>query len=757
MALRTHRLNSDVQSFVGLLALALILALVMLAGLMAIPVGIGGAIFYGYWYYKNSPKAKEEQAQKITQEMYDRAITFAPPDRDALEGAFEQVFDDKMVAEVGLELFDMEDFTPPPKPPPYANNIEGARYRDQLTAYIANAHDKEVFNDFLQEIGSILRPFVRTHTGDGMFTTFVTRSAGEIERLIVSFYGEDRFFRTLRRKLDANYAEQKDKYPTDYTGNNLCWDYLKNTPLLFLEFKQSYVDIEDPMEHVHILGGSGSGKTILLSYIIAEKLKEDCCIIVIDSQTQLIDQLARLDYPPEELGWITPKHSLAINLFDVNFDEIKDDEALMNNTISLLEYVLEGLMNTPLTPRQRNLFQYATQLLITIEGANVLSLMQLLEDHGPFDSYIEKCDGTIKRFFLKDFGSKTYKQPREELRYRLDTLLRNRTFRRIFSARENRLDMYTQMDKARLMLMDTNQHLLADGSGILGRLYIAMLLQASYKRVADGRPHKPVYLFVDEAHEYFDHKLEQMLVQARKAGIGVFLSHQNLSQTDKSGITGTVMVNTATKFVHTPYRKDAAAMASSMRTTPEEVLNLSKYDFMMFQPSTGATPVSAPSNPLNSLPKSDDFHERRVIMETYFGPNDGDFSTETSDEETHDERQQRHQGALKKIPKHLKSLYSSDEAMEFSKVIKSTYDLDGDQYNHYLDISGDLALGFFPASDLKQKLQDALGLEPDVAQAMYDDIVWNFDDLIQYHGLTSNGDNSGPDDNPMMGEEDGEQ
>ena len=81
--------------------------------------------------------------------------------------------------------------------------------------------------------------------------------------------------------------------------------------------------------------------------------------------------------------------------------------------------------------------------------------MRLLEDHNQFGGYIKKMDETVRRFFWVDFDSKSYRGTRDELRYRLDTLLRNKTFRRIFSAKKNQLDMYQEMDVSRLMLLDT--------------------------------------------------------------------------------------------------------------------------------------------------------------------------------------------------------------------------------------------------------------------------------------------------------------
>ncbi len=589
--------SEDWKFVVGIVFLGTLVAAVTFIGIFAIPIGIGAGIFY-YFYKAANPPQPITVPNVKTCELGD----YLGRVNIELEG--------DLLPDIAIGFWRYEDFTPP-DPPEVETAIAMGRYKDQLAEYERMANSK----DFADEVISFLKPFEAPE--DGHFSGYRSITPLEIDKLSHRLSRHEKYFKKISDAINNNYMSLEYD-PANYKG--FLGDYLSNTPLDRLVYRPISVSIDKPLEHVHILGSSGSGKSHMIEHIISKYLEEDCCIVVIDSQSNLIEKLSKLDIPDDELCWITPKNKLALNLFDVDYKNIKDDDALVNNTSSLLEFVLEGLMDTPLTPRQRNLFQYSAQLLITIPGANILSLMDLLDGQGDFSRYIEKSDPVLKRFFEVDFPSKTYKEVKGELRYRLDTLLRNRTFRKIFSAEENRLNMYKEMSEKQLVLMDTSQHLLAESSSILGRLYIAMILQASYRRVADKQPHKPVYLIVDEAHEYFNQKLEQMLAQARKSGIGVFLAHQDLSQTDKSKITGSVMVNTATKFVHTRYKGDATKMAGSMKSTPDDILNQDEHHFLMFQSSTGPVSVKADSDPLGEFSRIDDLAARKQKMDILYGP-----------------------------------------------------------------------------------------------------------------------------------------
>ena len=522
-------------------------------------------------------------------------------------------------------LYKMEGLAPPPPPPPLANSIEGARYRDQVMKYISSAQP-ERFQHWLDELVPILKCIHQQGgQGEGIFDGRTRRTPEEIERMILWFFGAgEEYFRDLKQTLNRNYAEQNEMMPTQYTGDNCAWDYLKDTPLLDFEYVDRRAGLEDRTAHTMILGGSGSGKTNMLEHIIGQDLLAgDCTVVVLDSQVQMIPKLANLDIPVEEVTYLNPTWDIGLNLFDVGYQDMMnraDGETAINKAVALIRFVLEGTLTSPMTDRQRTMFDYAIQLIISIPGGNILTFVDLLKEEGhlAYEAQVKQFDPVTQEFFMRDWGSDDYKRTREAIRARLMTLLKNPTFRRLFSTTENNFRVYDELQDRRLILLDTNKPTLdREASSFLGRLYIAMIVQAAHRRFDNAREeYRPVYVVVDEAQEYFDERIAEMLEQARKANIGLILAHQTLSQIKKAGLDpATVIGNTATKIVSTTYHGDAGEMAKNMRVKSTDILELPQYTFGLYHRKQGFVPVRAPEHGLVDFEYRFDKDELRAEME----------------------------------------------------------------------------------------------------------------------------------------------
>ncbi len=102
----------------------------------------------------------------------------------------------------------------------------------------------------------------------------------------------------------------------------------------------------------------------------------------------------------------------------------------------------------------------------------------------------------------------------------------------MFAQRENKLDLFEALNAGKIILVNTAKDLLKDdGSALFGRFFIAMLSQAALERSTIPEwKRTPTFVYVDEAQEYFDDKIETILSQARKYRVGITLAHQTLDQ-----------------------------------------------------------------------------------------------------------------------------------------------------------------------------------------------------------------------------------
>src|SRR4051794_41310925 len=105
------------------------------------------------------------------------------------------------------------------------------------------------------------------------------------------------------------------------------------------------------------------------------------------------------------------------------------------------------------------------------------------------------------------------------------------------------------MNRGSLILINTAKDLLKqDGCEILGRFFLALIAQATQERAAlPEERRRATFLYIDEAQDYFDEGMEQLLNQARKYRVGLILARQNLGQFEPR-LQAAVMASTAIKL-----------------------------------------------------------------------------------------------------------------------------------------------------------------------------------------------------------------
>ena len=127
-------------------------------------------------------------------------------------------------------------------------------------------------------------------------------------------------------------------------------------------------------------------------------------------------------------------------------------------------------------------------------------------------------------------------------------------------------------------MINTSKSLLqSEGSKILGRFFIALTAQAVIKRATLPETNRiPFMVYIDEAQEYIDQKIEDMLNQSRKYKVGFTLSHQNLNQL--GFLKHTVFSSTSIKLAGGISAKDGIDLAHEMKTTKDFLLSMKKID-----------------------------------------------------------------------------------------------------------------------------------------------------------------------------------
>lgn len=431
-------------------------------------------------------------------------------------------------------------------------------------------------------------------------------------------------FRDLRQRLLRNLETVDPKavrLPSRHASSDpetLIDAYLVGTP--FPSFLGQTVSLPVPQEaffsHVHVVGGSGAGKTQFLQNLVLHHLdrEEPPALVVVDSQGDFIPKLARLArFDPgsgdlaDRLVLISPRdieHPPAINVFDIHNERLERYDAatreqVVAGVIQTFDYLFAGLLGADLTAKQSVFFRFVARLLISLpetlgRNATILDMIALMDDETPYLPAIATLPPIQRRFFERDFQSKTFTQTREQIRYRLNAILENPTLERLFTAPTTKLDLLGELQRGAIVLVDTDKSFLKGASGTFGRIFISLVLQAVLERAAvPERQRTPAFLIVDEAAEYFDGNIDDLLTEARKYRLGCVLAHQYLDQCTHS-LRASLSANTSIKLAAGVSTNDARNLAPDLRTTADFILGQPKGHFATHIRNVTGQAVSVP-------------------------------------------------------------------------------------------------------------------------------------------------------------------
>ena len=434
------------------------------------------------------------------------------------------------------------------------------------------------------------------------------------------------------------YAKLPSKAPT-LPPEKLVDAYLSGTPWSSLFDINTAISIPQSVraEHHHIVAGSGHGKTQTLQHFILHDLdavaRGEASIVVIDSQSDLIENIAGLQcFAPgqplsDRLIVIDPtdiEYPVALNLFDAGLDRLEDyspldREKLTNSILELYDFVLGSLLDAGMTQKQNVIFRYITRLLLYIPYATIHTLRELLEDGGyeKYHPYMDKLEGTARAFFENEFMGREFTATKKQVLRRLYGILENQTFERMFSHPKSKLDLFSEMNAGKVILINTAKDLLKEnGTQIFGRFFIALIAQAAQERATlSSQDRLFTTVYVDEAQDYFDHNTAIILSQARKYNIGMVLAHQYMGQLDTK-LQEAVFTNTSIKFAGGVSAKDARALAFELRCDASFIESQPKLTFAahISGETTNAVSLSIQPGQMEALPRLTE-HQRQQQQE----------------------------------------------------------------------------------------------------------------------------------------------
>ena len=294
-----------------------------------------------------------------------------------------------------------------------------------------------------------------------------------------------------------------------------------------------YIPERQRLEHTHIIGKPGKGKSLLEMHMILDDIKKGHGVAVLDPHGDMARDL--LYHIPEQFI----EKVIYFDPGDPDYVPIWNPmTAITGQDIGRTTDDLLGVLKSFVTgwgDRMEHLLRHGIFGLKHLYGSSLLDVCELLQSGSKISQETRKhilavVDSELaKKFWQEDF--ETY-SPSEfgPPKHKLSKLLLGGTSALMLSQPDNKID-FTK-------IMNTGDIFIANLSGlgteirdILGGFLLAVMhMTALGRSVLPIESRKTFHIYLDEAHRFVTDSMEDIIAETRKYGVGLTLSHQYLKQ-----------------------------------------------------------------------------------------------------------------------------------------------------------------------------------------------------------------------------------
>lgn len=383
----------------------------------------------------------------------------------------------------------------------------------------------------------------------------------------------------------------------------------------------------DLLRHVHVLGKTGMGKSVLLEHLFLGLVARGEGCGLIDPHGDLADRVLDL----------IPRHRTN--------DVVLLDAADLDQPVSLnpLDYrsprerllvvpgvlgVFQKVFHEFWGPRMEHVFRCSLLALLDTEEPTLFCVLRMLVE----DAYRAKVvarinDPIVLHYWTREFpayGAAFAAEVVAPVQNKVAAVLTSPVLRGILAQGRSTFRAQEVMDHGRIFIAKVAKGEIGEhASAMLGAVLTTAFQLAAYARAA--RPpadRRPFTLLIDEFASFSTRSFGELLAEARKYGLGLVLSHQYLAQLDDE-LRAAVMGNAGTTIAFRLGADDATAVGEEFR--PEvDASTLTQLDRHQIALRLAVQGVSTPAFTATTLAPVADLvgHGdiiRRVSAERYAG------------------------------------------------------------------------------------------------------------------------------------------
>ncbi|MFC1655274.1 type IV secretory system conjugative DNA transfer family protein [Patescibacteria group bacterium] len=354
--------------------------------------------------------------------------------------------------------------------------------------------------------------------------------------------------------------------------------------------KKVHILRDDRTRHHYIIGKSGAGKSVFISFMARQDIRNGDGVCVVDPHGDLVEDI--LHYIPKERAKdvivFNPSDQLrpmGLNILEADTPE-QQDLASSQATEIFIKLFGDEIFG----PRIQHYFRNACLTLMEDkdEGATLIDVPRMFVDNDFMKYKVKKVRNPVVRSFWEHEYANTGERERQEMipyfSSKFGPFITNSIMRNTIGQTKSAFNFREVMDKQKILLINLSKGKIGDlNTQLLGLIVVARIQMAAMSRAdmpEDQR--KDFYLYVDEFQNFATDSFCSILSEARKYHLALIMAHQYIKQLEKkqdTSIRDAVFGNVGTMMSFKVGADDAEYMAKEYAPvlTESDVLGIANY------------------------------------------------------------------------------------------------------------------------------------------------------------------------------------
>lgn len=299
---------------------------------------------------------------------------------------------------------------------------------------------------------------------------------------------------------------------------------------------------DDRTRHQYIIGKSGSGKSVLLSFMARQDIWNGDGLCLVDPHGDLVEDTLHAVQKERAKDVIIfdpadTDRPMGLNLLEAHTPEERDRASL-----DAMEIFIKIFGDEIFGPRIQHYFRNACLTLMedAEEGATLIDVPRMFTDEEFLKYKLTKVTNSVVRSFWEhEYANTGDREKQEMIPYfssKFGPFITNTTIRNIIGQAKSAFNIREIMDTQKILLVNLSKGKIGDlNAQLLGLIFVNKINMAAMSR-QDIPKHdrKDFYLYVDEFQNFATDTFASILSEARKYRLSLIMAHQYIAQLTKT-------------------------------------------------------------------------------------------------------------------------------------------------------------------------------------------------------------------------------